>query len=419
MALAYASILILIYPAITPARVVVGSGLFAIRKMVSEDRIPGAVRLLQSEYRFDTPAGQFALRQFSGAVLQRSLNNSDPFERCYAATALARHDDWRGQPVIVQALGSPNPMMQKAAVEGLAAAGNPEAVQILGRFYHLSGPVSRIFALEGLAEIKNSAVVPILLDAAKDPNSVGSYWAANGLGHIGDRELLPYLHSLLTKTTDPAIRTETARAIILLGDRTWDAIGIIEAGLNSQNMQTASDAALTLGVEGDPSMIPVLEQVVFSRRQNRRVQISAAIALTHFGISEGLPLLDAGLRDPRRREYLRPMLAQIDLAIGLPLLARAIHSEDQQFRLAAIEAIGINGGVREIALLGDAMEQNHDAVDLAQIAWSLGNIGTQQSLPLLFQLVQNPDPEVRDTAADALGNMTNNSRVEVGAAQTG
>jgi HEAT repeat protein len=375
--------------------------------MVNEDRLPGAVRLLQSQYRFDTPAGQFALRQFSSAVLQRSLNNPDLFERCYAATALARHDDWRGRSIIEQALGSPNPMMQKAAIAGLTAAGNPEAVRMLERFYQLGGPVSRLLALEGLAGIKNSAVVPILLDAAKDPNSVDSFWAASGLGHMGNRELLPYLHNLLEKSTDQAIRTEAARAIIRLGDRTWDAVGIIEAGLKSQNIQTASDAALTLGVEGDPSMIPLLEQVVFSQRQNRRVQISAAIALTHFGISEGLPLLDAGLKDPWPREYLRPMLSQIDLAVGLPLLARAIDSADQQLRLAAIEAIGINGGVREIALLGDAMQKSGDPIDLAQIAWSLGKIGTPESLPLLFQLVQYPDPQVRDTAADALGNMTN------------
>jgi HEAT repeat protein len=396
---------ILLGAQIAPARVVVESGMGAIGAMVRSGKLVGAVRLLKSQYRFDSPAGARALRDFSLAVLRQGLNDPDPFERCYAATSLAAYDDWSGLAIIGAALDSPNLLLQKAAVEGLAEAENGAALTILERFYRLSGSVSRAIALHALAEVKAPAVMPILVEAARDPNSAGIFWAVNGLGRMGDRDALPYLHVLLAKSIDPMVRTEAAHSMILLGDRSLGMTDTLEEGLGSGDVDVAAEATLALGDAQDPTTAALLKETVSNDRAADRLRLAAAVALTHYGSREGLPMLAAVLDDQRRRQEVLTMLDHLDFTIGRPLLLRALSSDEPQVRLTAYEVIGRSGGEAEIALLSEAIERTAEPMDLAQIAWSLGRIGRPASIPILLGLVQNPAPEVRYTATEALARI--------------
>ncbi|HTW86970.1 MAG TPA: HEAT repeat domain-containing protein [Candidatus Binataceae bacterium] len=390
---------------IAPARIVVESGMGTIGGLVGAGKLAGAVRLLKSEYRFDSPSGAAALRDFSLTVLHQALNDPDPYERCYAATSLAAYDDWSGRPIIAAALDSPNLLIQKAAVEGLAEAGNPEALSILERFYRLSGSVSQAIALHALAEVKAPAVMPILIEAATDPHSAGVFWAVNGLGRMGDRDALPYLHVLLVKSIDPMVRTEAAHSMILLGDRSLGMTDTLEEGLGSGDMEVAAEATLALGDAHDPTTVGLLKETVSNNQAADQLRIAAAVALTHFGNDEGLPMLMAALGDQRRRQDVLAMLDHLDFTVGRPLLLRALACDEPQVRLTAYEVIGRDGGEAEIGLLSDAIGRTTDPMDLAQIAWSLGRIGRPDSIPVLLNLVQNPAPEVRYTAAEALARI--------------
>ncbi|MGH7905061.1 MAG: HEAT repeat domain-containing protein [Candidatus Binataceae bacterium] len=388
-------------------RVTVESGMPAISKMIQQGKISGAVRTLQSEYKFDNPEGLTALRDFSLAVLRQSLaDQTDLFEQCYVATSLAAYDDWTGRAAIDKALNSSNFLIQKAAVEGLAEAGNPQSIAILERFYHASGQDGQLMAVQGLAEVRTPAVEPILLEAAKDPDSNLTVWSVNGLGHLGDRAALPYLHTLLTKTTDPMVKTEAAHAIVLLGDSSHGVIEIIEQGLNTNNVQEASEAALDLGDAHDKTTVAVLEKTETSQKVNGRVRLAAAVALTHYNNGDGMPLLKQALVDRKFGKYLPPMLDHLNFAMGRPLLIGALSSSDQVMRLAATEAIGRSGGEPEILVLKQAIAKTKDPMELAQIAWSFGRIGRPNCIQPLLDLVQNPAPEVRDTAADALARIS-------------
>lgn len=396
---------ILLGARIVPARITIDSGM-ALGEMVRSGRLAGAVRLLKSEYRFDSPDGLRALHDFSLAVLRQGLNDPDPFEQCYAATALATYGDWSGREIIFQALASPNLLIQKAAVEGLADAENSEALGILERFYRLSGPISRIIALQALAEVKAPAVMPLLVAAAKDPNSTGTFWAVSGLGQMGDRDALPYLQGLLTKSIDPMVRTEAAHSMILLGDRSRDTIEALEEALGSADPEVASEAALALGDAHNPAEVDVLEATASSERATAQLRLAAAVALTHYGIRQGMPLLSAALDDRGRPGiYLPGMLDRLDFAVGRPLILRALSSSEQQVRLTAFEVIGRSGGKAEIGVLSEAIERTGEPIDLAQIAWSLGRIGRPDSIPILLDVMQNPAPEVRYTAAEALARI--------------
>ncbi|HUY19499.1 MAG TPA: HEAT repeat domain-containing protein [Candidatus Binataceae bacterium] len=402
---ALAAGILLIVAAVVIGRVTtVQTGMPAVNKLVAEGKLPGAVRSLQATYHFDNPRGLSALHQFSLLVLRQALNQKDPFERCYVATALAGYNDWSGRAAIDKALNSSNFLVQKAAVEGLAAADSPQAIDILTRFYHGSGQDGRLMAVQGLSEVTTPAVLPILLEAAQNKDTNLTVWSVNGLGHLGDRAALPYLHSLLEKATDPMVRIETAHSIILLGEKSPELVAIIEQGLKTNNVQQGAEAALDLGDVHDPSVIPILRQTALSDKVNPRVRMAAAVALTNYGNSDGLPLLKTALVDDSYGRYLPPLLDHLDFKLGRPVLVGALRSSNQVLRLAAIEAIGRDGGDPEIVLLKEASTRTDDPMEIAQVAWSLGHIGRRSSIPVLLTMIQNPQPQVRDTAADSLGH---------------
>ncbi len=389
---------------VAPARITVASGMTLIRRMVGLGRMESAVRLLKSDYRFDSPGGLRALSEFSLAVLRQGLYDPDSFERCFAATALAAHDEWGGREIIADALNSPNLLIQKAAVEGLAEAENGEALGILERFYHLSGPVSQAIAIQALAEVKVPAVMPLLVEATKDPNSTGAFWAINGLGRMGDRNALPYLQMLLVKSIDPMVRTEAAHSMILLGDRT--PIDTLEQSLGSGDSEVAQEAALALGDARDPGAVDLLEETLKSDRAAIQVRLAAAVALTHYDRRDGMKLLAATLDGQgRRASYLPAMLDHLDFIVGRSLLLHAASSNQQELRLTAYEVIGRSGGDAEIKLFSDALASTNDPTDRAQIAWSLGRIGRPGAIPILLDLVQEPTAEARYTAAESLARI--------------
>jgi HEAT repeat protein len=395
----------LLAASIAPARILIDSGMTAIRQMVLAGRMEGAVRLLESDYDLKTPGGLHALRDFSLLVLRQGLKDPDSFERCYSATALAGHDEWSGRSIIVQALKSPNLLIQRAALEGLAQADNGEALQILEHFYRLSGPISQAIAIQAIAQVKTPAVMPLLLQATRDPNSSGAFWAVNGLGRMGDRDALPYLQKLLAKSIDPMMRTEAAHSMILLGDHT--PIDTLEVGLASAESDVAAEAALALGDARDPAAVELLKETMASKRAAAEVRLAAAVALTHYGNSEGLPMLQRALDDERNRNniYIISMLDHLDFVIGRPLIVDATRSASQEIRLTAYEIIGRAGGDPEVGLLGTALHQTGDPIERAQIAWSLARIARPASIPVLLEAIQDPTPEIRDTAAEGLAQI--------------
>jgi HEAT repeat protein len=258
--------------------------------------------------------------------------------------------------------------------------------------------------MQALAEIRVPAVMPLLVEATKDPSSSGAFWAISGLGRMGDRNALPYLQMLLVKSIDPMVRTETAHSMILLGDRT--PIDTLEESLGSGDSEVAQEAALALGDARDPGAVDLLAETLRNDRAALQVRLAAAVALTHYGRGDGLPLLAATLDgEGRRANYLPALLDHLDFAVGRRLLLRVALSNEQELRLTTYEVIGRSGGDAEIRLFGDALARTNDPTDRAQIAWSLGRIGRPGSIPILLELVQDPTAEARYTAAESLARI--------------
>jgi len=80
----------------------------------------------------------------------------------------------------------------------------------------------------------------------------------------------------------------------------------------------------------------------------------------------------------------------------------ALSSSDAEVQLAAVKTLGTGGGDLEVELLGALLRDNKDPITRADIAWSLGRIGSPNGIEMLLAMVQETDPAVRYTAADGL-----------------
>ena len=70
--------------------------------------------------------------------------------------------------------------------------------------------------------------------------------------------------------------------------------------------------------------------------------------------------------------------------------------------VAAVKTMGTAGGEAEVELLGAMLRSTKDPITRADIAWSLGRIGSPNGIVMLLAMVQDRDSTVRYTAADGL-----------------
>jgi HEAT repeat protein len=102
------------------------------------------------------------------------------------------------------------------------------------------------------------------------------------------------------------------------------------------------------------------------------------------------------------RRHAAQLFDEIDFRTGHPILVEALSSPDADVKLAAVKALGTEGGEPEVELLGQLLRQTKDPMMRADIAWSLGRIGSPNGIVMLLGMVQETAPAVRYTAADGL-----------------
>jgi hypothetical protein len=131
--------------------------------MVERGDLCGATARVGSSYRFDKRSGLVALRSFSMLVLQRGLQEYDPYERCYATSALAAAGDRDEIAQLVKIFqGTRKPGLQMAVADGLGDVGDADAVEALGRLYIWTAPSYRRIVINGAAEAHDPSAIELL-----------------------------------------------------------------------------------------------------------------------------------------------------------------------------------------------------------------------------------------------------------------
>jgi len=374
-------------------------------RMVEAQDFTATVDFLKHHYDFNRRSGRLALQRFALTVMRQGLKQHDPFERCYCATGLAVYGDWSGMPAITAALGSHDPMLRRAAIEGLADAHNARALELLRTVYRNGNAVQRVMVAQALAARRDHGALPMLLEATRSDVPEVRLWSVWGLGRQGDRHVLAYLHDLQGGERDERVGAALARSELRLGDRSLGNVAILETALYMEDTTLASDAALALADAHDQIALTQLRAAVSNPQLDLRVRLAAAVALTRYGDRDGLTLMNYVVTEPYERGFLSPMFNDLGLEAGRSVLLAAIASQDIVIRLAAVEAFGRIGGSAEIGILTQALHQASDPFLVAQIAWSLGRIGAPESVAPLLDLAADPNATVRDTAADALARL--------------
>jgi hypothetical protein len=142
----------------TSALTITDPSMTMIGAMVERGDLWGATARVGSSYRFDKPAGLMALRRFSVLVLQRGLREYDPYERCYALSALAAAGDRDEIAQLVRTFEGTRQLGLKMAIaDGLGDVGDADAVEALGQLYSWTEPSYRRIVVDGAAAAHDPA----------------------------------------------------------------------------------------------------------------------------------------------------------------------------------------------------------------------------------------------------------------------
>jgi len=382
-------------PSSDPSMTVIGA-------MVERGDLWGATARVGSSYRFDKPSGLAALRSFSMLVLRRGLQEYDPYERCYATSALAAAGDRDEIGQLVKIFqGTRKPGLQMAVADGLGDVGDADAVEALGRLYSWTEPPYRRIVVIGAAEAHDPGAIDLLSRALRVSDRATRLAAARGLGQIGNKSAIRVLRQFMAAAQDPFEEATAAYSLLRLGDRSAEEIAepILRGHLDDN---ARAMAAVALGRARDPHVTGLLRESI--RDRNIDVRIGAAVALTHYGDPIGVEYLKAAMQDDdsMTRLHVGQLLDEVEFQSAREVLMAAVASPDPELSMLGIRAIGLSGGADDVGLLVRLADRAADPIARAEVAWALGRIGSRGSVAPLIAMVSELDHTVRYTAADAL-----------------
>lgn len=195
-------------------------------------------------------------------TLLARLQNSAWGEREEAARALttwAQH--FRGKPNdhivarLCDALREPDWMLRWAAVEALAALGNPAAVDSLALLLHDARQPLRIAAIRALLECADARAVRHLLPLSRDPDNLVREAVAEALGRLAHRDSIPALGAL-SADREPLVRLAAVVSLGQVGHHEGEPFAI--AALRDADPTVRWYAVATLEQIGTQRCVPAL-----------------------------------------------------------------------------------------------------------------------------------------------------------------
>lgn len=262
----------------------------------------------------------------------------------------------RGIPSYIQeaikALDNANPDDREGAIDNLAQADHPVAVEALvGALSHPLQDV-RIFAALARGKTGDARAVPELLNALDQKDEGISNDAIIALGKIGDVTVAPYLIHTLYRRWDRS-RYLSADAFEKMGDAT---VPVLQNILHEEIVERKIWAVQTLkeiGEAATPSLIQALQD------KERAIKVYATGALSDIGGPATVPslieVLASGSEEWSIRENAAEALGKIGDTSAVLSLIQALSYDDDSVRRTAAKAlrqIGSGAVPRLIEILG-------------------------------------------------------------------
>jgi HEAT repeat protein len=242
----------------------------------------------------------------------------------------------------------------------------------------------RQIAIVILAQIRHSSTIEPLIQVIDDPDPQLRSLVVEALGSFHDARIPPLL---ITKLTDVAATVRKA-AVIALSLRSdlaaeLDLSQQLRPLLFDLNLAVCQAAALGLARLPDQANIQALAAVLLSPQTPTELQSSVILALGWIGT---IPAIDSLI------------LALPNLAPSLvPEIVIAIGKTEQE-QIYASQVL-----VNHLQRLDPSA-----AIIKQEIATALGNLGNQDVVPDLVQLLADPDDRVKLYAMNAISKLSNN-----------
>jgi HEAT repeat protein len=178
-----------------------------------------------------------------------------------AATALGIIGDTSALPALIQLLGNKDEDVWSSSADALGRIGDHGVISVLLPYLNHENSYLKRHALSALGKIGNKRIIPDIVKLLSDEKDYVRRAAIDALREIADPDSIP----ALTKQINNEKETENVResAIEALGNIADPAaIAALIQTANSNNTYLKGRTAYTMGLTGDPTVIPSLTKLI-------------------------------------------------------------------------------------------------------------------------------------------------------------
>ncbi len=346
--------------------------------------------------------GQFGDGRATDALIS-SLNDPSSEVRIQATFALGRLRDGRALAPLSTLLNDRDQRVSLAAAESLARMKDPRATRLLVTALSDADWRVRTRAAKTLARASaegavGDIAVP-LVAALKDKDPVVRFYASTALVAMGPEAIAPLVD--LLRTDREADRERGIRILTKIGAPAVEQlIALLQDRRSPADVRAA--AARTLGIIGDARAITPLSGAL--REENAFLKQQAAIALGVIGepaIDQLMSMASSSL--PATREIAIEALGTIHSERALNRVIEALTDQNPGVRSSAVKALGASSSERAVPHLM-ALMRNETGTLRSQAAASLARLGAV-ALPQLISTLKDSQPSLRALAAESLGEI--------------
>lgn len=267
----------------------------------------------------------------------------------------------------------------------------PAAIPALSAALSTAPKEVRIRCAEALGLSKDKAVVPVLTQALRSEFYLVRVAAAAALGNVGDTGAIPALFEAM-KDPEEEVRAAACAAVCKFKDpSTFDEVTNVI--LEDSSIEVRQAAVRGLGETRHPSAIPFLLEALrdpfWWYERGQAVQDLLA-AIEKMGAPAVGPLIEA-LADKEMtvRKFAALLLGRMKDPGAIEELGMALYDLHPEVSLNAAEALAAFGS-QAVDLLAAAL--NHPEATIREHAvWALGKTADPRAIPLLLQMLQDPE----------------------------
>lgn len=358
-------------------------------------------KLLQSRYAPLRAQGALALAasqdEKDWQLLTQKLHDPDPEVIRNAAVALAAKGE-KGLNEVLRTYRAELKSERRAALlTGICGINHPKVIAILVRALRFGDWREQGVALTGLALHRDNAVSAlerVFNGTAEQQEKLAAIYALNA---IGTSKAMRLLLRVAQNDKDKRIRCE---ALLALSNRqAEEAFPLLKRFLQEGDAAFANDMALALTRYGEKGR-KVLRELLHANKE--AIRQAAAKALASIGDKAALSVLQqqAASADPSQRMATLQALARAGDEKALQELITFLGSSEALVRIRARLALYAIGHVAVPALM-KALDDDNPSMR-AEAAMVLGALRAETAREKLAALLNDPDPQVRQAAQQAL-----------------